>query len=579
MLNGNAGSDTASYAGESDAMFVSLVAGTARRGSAAAAIEDTLLGIENVTGGSGNDDIASNGGIQTLDGGAGNDTLASGGGADTLIGGAGNDTLKAGTGNDTIDAGADNDTIAWAVGDGRDLVSGGTGTDRFVITGNAQNETFRIETVADYLARTGAGAGTLQAGTEIVVSRAVGAGASAVVAELNGIDDIDIDGGGGTNTFIVSGDFAGTDLDPNTMTFRGSGGNDTVDVSSRRSDHRLVFVWNGGSDTILGEFRATDVLELDTGTATLVDNQNGTSSLHTPLGTVTAATASPYFEQFDSEDPPTDPPEDPPPTPLSGTDRDDTLRGTDTADHILGLRGNDRIYGGDGNDILDGGKGRDRMEGGLGDDTYIVDDWHDRVSEKRGEGVDTVETTLSRYWLNSNVDNLTYTGSGEFDAEGNRLDNVITGASGNDRLDGRDGNDTLIGGAGNDRLYGSDGNDTLIGGAGNDKLNGGDRQRHVRVRSRVSATTSSAVRSMPMRPAARTCSISRRSASPPPTLPPASQSLTSGPTPWSPSVPTRSRCWASMASGPTQSPKPTSSWLEKHRLTALATPSLLGVAG
>ena len=48
-LTGGAGIDTASYADEGTAMFVDLTAGTARRGSAGAAIEDTLNGIENVT--------------------------------------------------------------------------------------------------------------------------------------------------------------------------------------------------------------------------------------------------------------------------------------------------------------------------------------------------------------------------------------------------------------------------------------------------------------------------------------------------------------------------------------------------
>jgi len=74
-------------------MFVDLTAGTARRGSAAAAIEDTLSSIENVTGGSGNDTIAGSAVANILIGGAGDDRLTGGAGNDSLTGGAGSDTF------------------------------------------------------------------------------------------------------------------------------------------------------------------------------------------------------------------------------------------------------------------------------------------------------------------------------------------------------------------------------------------------------------------------------------------------------------------------------------------------------
>src|SRR6185436_5986697 len=74
---------------------------------------DTLTGIENVTGGSGDDTISSNGNSNRLDGGAGNDTLSAGGSADVVIGGSGNDTLTGGTGNDTF---------VFAAGFGHDII-------------------------------------------------------------------------------------------------------------------------------------------------------------------------------------------------------------------------------------------------------------------------------------------------------------------------------------------------------------------------------------------------------------------------------------------------------------------------
>ncbi|WP_223555859.1 peroxidase family protein [Pseudomonas sp. BF-R-01] len=132
------------------------------------------------------------------------------------------------------------------------------------------------------------------------------------------------------------------------------------------------------------------------------------------------------------------------------------------------------ITGGVGNDLLDGGAGADRMVGGAGNDTYIVDAATDVVVEVAGGGTDTVQTSLASYTLSGNVENLTYTGVGNFAGSGNGLNNVITAAAGNDTLNGGGGNDILTGNSGNDTLNGDAGNDQLVGGIGTDTLNGGN---------------------------------------------------------------------------------------------------------
>ncbi|WP_084321173.1 peroxidase family protein [Pseudomonas migulae] len=132
------------------------------------------------------------------------------------------------------------------------------------------------------------------------------------------------------------------------------------------------------------------------------------------------------------------------------------------------------ITGGVGNDLLDGGAGADRMVGGAGNDTYIVDAATDVVVEVGGGGTDTVQTSLASYTLGGNVENLTYTGVGNFAGSGNGLNNVITAGVGNDTLNGGGGNDTLNGNSGNDTLNGDAGNDQLFGGLGTDTLNGGN---------------------------------------------------------------------------------------------------------
>ena len=136
--------------------------------------------------------------------------------------------------------------------------------------------------------------------------------------------------------------------------------------------------------------------------------------------------------------------------------------------YISGLAGADILTGGAGNDILDGGLGADTMAGGAGNDTYIVERANDVVTEVANQGIDTVQASINNYTLGAEVENLAFTGSGNFNGTGNGLDNVITGGTGNDTLSGLGGNDTLNGGAGNDTLDGGTGNDTMVGGIGND---------------------------------------------------------------------------------------------------------------
>ena len=162
-----------------------------------------------------------------------------------------------------------------------------------------------------------------------------------------------------------------------------------------------------------------------------------------------------------------------------GTSGDDilfTLQGNDTP---FGLEGNDILYGQAGNDRLDGGTGADYMAGGAGDDTYVVDNVGDVVNERTGAGgasaggTDIVETTLASYTLTQSVQNLVFTGTGNFAGTGRDDEaNSITGGAGNDTLNGLAGNDTLIGLGGNDTLNGGLNDDTLTGGAGGDTLNG-----------------------------------------------------------------------------------------------------------
>ena len=146
---------------------------------------------------------------------------------------------------------------------------------------------------------------------------------------------------------------------------------------------------------------------------------------------------------------------------INGTANADTLTGKEGNDTLNGLAGNDTLIGGAGNDKLDGGTGADKMSGGTGDDTYIIDNTGDVVTENANEGIDSVQSSIT-YTLGNNVENLTLTGTTAINGTGNALDNIIIGNSAINTLTGGVGNDTLDGGLGADKLIGGTGNDTYI---------------------------------------------------------------------------------------------------------------------
>lgn len=109
-LNGGSGRDTANYSDATIRLVLDMVNQGANTGWAK---DDTLISIENVTGGDFNDRILANSASNRLDGGKGNDTIEGRGGNDTLYGRAGNDILKGGAGNDRMTGNSGNDTFVY----------------------------------------------------------------------------------------------------------------------------------------------------------------------------------------------------------------------------------------------------------------------------------------------------------------------------------------------------------------------------------------------------------------------------------------------------------------------------------
>jgi Ca2+-binding RTX toxin-like protein len=113
IIDGGAGTDTYSLAATTADANVNLALGGSSSGTTGV---DSLIGIENIIGSTGNDILTGDLNANVLSGGAGADTITGGAGADTLNGDAGNDVFVMSNDNvrDLIDGGADNDTVDYS---------------------------------------------------------------------------------------------------------------------------------------------------------------------------------------------------------------------------------------------------------------------------------------------------------------------------------------------------------------------------------------------------------------------------------------------------------------------------------
>ena len=266
LLYGGAGTDLVDYSGSGVAVNVNLaVTGTQTGGDAA---DDTLSGVENLTGSDFNDTLTGDGGTNILTGGLGNDSLSGGAGIDTLYGGSADDTL---------------------IGDGSaDLLYGGAGTDLADYSSSGTAVNVNLTNVGGQTG--GDAAGDTISGVENLTGSdfndtLTGDGGSNVLTGGLGIDSLA--GGAGTDTLyggsgddtLVGGSGAdilygglgndlldgGADVDA----LFGGVGNDTIVASGQGEtlfggdDRDTLRVLGVGSDTILGGEGGNDEDVLD----------------------------------------------------------------------------------------------------------------------------------------------------------------------------------------------------------------------------------------------------------------------------------------------------------------------------
>jgi len=450
-IDGGEGEDTANYSDQTTSVVIDLSSGAATTVVINGKNDDTLISIENLTGGSARDTLTGrNDSPSILNGGGGNDALKGGNYNDELIGGAGNDILdggegfdcaeyedsksnltinlqtgtalgtdigsdtlrnieeacggsgndvitgllnlasqlEGGLGDDTLNGGNQDDVLIG--GDGKDTLNGGLGGDS--MTGGKGDDIYVVDDVKDVVVEVsgvGSGVDTVRS----FITHSLGDNVENLV--LLGTKNIDGIGNSLVNTItgndginIIDGG-AGADV------MAGGKGDDTYFVDN--VGDKIVELSGTGSGTDTVQSFVTYALSANTENLILtgISVINGT-----------------------------------------GNDLNNTITGNMTSNQI------------------DGGTGADTMIGGGGDDIYIVDNLNDRITELSdvGSGVDLVRSLVS-YVLGQNIENLTLTGTTAINGTGNDQSNTLIGNDGNNVLDGKAGSDTMIGGKGNDTYY------------------------------------------------------------------------------------------------------------------------------
>ncbi|MDP3090492.1 MAG: calcium-binding protein [Nitrospira sp.] len=405
--------------------------------------DDVLIGtnvVDRFRGGLGDD---------RLGGGAGNDSyfFNTGDGVDTIA-----DTASAGAGNEVVfgagitsadlrldlapdQSGTGAGGLLLRVGSGGDAIQLAT-FDRANVLGPRTVDSFRFAdgstlTYDQLLARgfdlTGTEGDDQIVGTNVVDRIVAGDGADVLRSGL-GDDTLDgglgndrLFGGQGSDTYVFgpgSGEDTIIESQGSLDTIRMAPGVAPSDVVVTRNDRDLVLSLNGGADrlTVALYFLAAP-LQIE--------------RVQFADGTVWGQALIENLAQ---------------PT-ITGTGGTDSLTGTSGHDRLAGLAGDDQLVGLAGNDRLDGGIGADQLSGGAGDDTYIMNDAGDVVTELVNEGNDTVLSAVG-IQLSAHVENLTLTGNATINGAGNELDNVLTGNSAANVLSGGAGHDAYVVGAG-----------------------------------------------------------------------------------------------------------------------------------
>ncbi len=356
----------------------------------------------NLTGNALANQIDGDDGNNILDGGAGVDTIAGYFGDDTYIVDNAADAVveNAGEGTDTVKS-----SLTWTLGSnferltllGSTDISGTGNSLANIITGNVGNnilsggggadsflggagdDTYNVDSTTDTVTE------NVSEGTDLV-SSSVSFTLAADVENLTLTGSSALSGTGNAGDNVLTGNSGN-----NTLT--GSGGNDTLDPGILGTDS---LVGGTGNDTY--------VVNRSTGITVTESSGAGTDIV---LAAVTYTLGS-NVENL-------------------------TLTGSSAINGTGNTLAN----------VMTGNGAVNTLAGGTGNDTYVVQNTGDIVTEAASAGTDLVQSSVT-HTLATNVENLTLTGTGAINGTGNTLANVMTGNSAVNTLAGGTGNDTYV---------------------------------------------------------------------------------------------------------------------------------------
>ena len=375
----------------------------------------TILSVENISSGSGNDVLTGNNADNVFNGNNGADTIYGGGGNDTIHGNAGGDFLYGEDGKDVIygDSGAD----SLFGGANNDVLDGGAGQDTF---DGGLGDDLLILNDGDALA----GAETFDGGA--------------------GIDTFEARGGVGAPVHNMTND---TLLNIERITFGTIAANGDRTISFNASQFGAGGISLSATITGWNASGSTETLRIDMASLTSLD-----------LSGLSFANWGAQGEIVD----------------INGDISSEIITGSNQADHITGSGGADTLNGGGGNDTLNGGTNVDVIDGGAGDDTLIGGDGDDTLIG--GAGIDSFDGGAGSDWVdysgttaNASYNLLTQQFNVGFVENWTSIENVKAG-SGNDIITGDANDNILLGGAGNDTISVGLGMDIADGGAGDDRI-------------------------------------------------------------------------------------------------------------
>lgn len=383
-LDGGPGADTMSGEGRDDLVTyesrtapVVVTLNSLANDGEAGEHDKVLPDVEQVRGGSGDDQLSGSSAANRLEGGPGNDALNGSGGNDTVSGGDGNDKVGGGGGNDVLVGGFGAD--AHVGGGGVDNASYADTEVPLVVSidgaanDGAPGEGDNVKTDVETL--TGGAAGDRLTGSgdaETLVGgfgndQLFGLGGADVLT--GGIGSDDLNGGAGSDTASYADHAAGVIVSLDGAANDGTG----AEVDNARTDLEKVegsvyddlLIGGTGANTLLGSW-GNDVL----------DGGLGPDQLYGGFGVdaVTyAARVVPIVVKLDNDANDgqagekdlirTDVEE------VRGGTANDKLTGSARPDRLFGGFGDDFLSGLAGNDLLDGQDGFDTVDGGADPDT------------------------------------------------------------------------------------------------------------------------------------------------------------------------------------------------------------------